>query len=105
MVAIAAIAAVLVNRFIWLFVPSRRDDARSPADPMASVRLTRILVAREAAAIHPNLHNERPVVAVSRQLSGEVPGRRRPEESSVPVPLTRSPCGHLGTRANQAESE
>jgi len=32
---------------------------------MASVRLARILVAREAAAINPNLHNRRPVVAES----------------------------------------
>ena len=67
-VAIAAIATVLVKRFIWLFLPSRRDDARCPAGLMASVRLTRILVAREAAAIYANLHNGRPVVAVTRQL-------------------------------------
>jgi len=35
---------------------------------MASIRLTRILVAREAAAIHPSLHNGRPVVAATRQV-------------------------------------
>src|SRR4029078_6850989 len=29
--AIAAIAAAVVKRFIWLFIPSGRDDARSPA--------------------------------------------------------------------------
>ena len=104
-VAIAAIATVLVKWFIWLFLPSRRDDARCPAAGMASVSPDSNPGGSRGRCHQREPAQRAPVVAVTRQLRAVMARARqaRPQAPRDQRARNRSPV-HFPQRGQPANN-